>query len=315
MPEATRRWDGERRLGMGYACERPLLATGDGPAVHGTERGQVGRSFELARRPQATLETPGAAAAGELQALTPAPGRGKRQLRDEAAWQAALARGGARHHVTGRVTVTWARPETPATRDGGRGRGGPDRPTGPAVAGRSGMNGGPRHETALAARRPRLAWRLQVRNAPADHLSLPQAVVHDRGGWALARDVQLMTDRPLGRRPWFVWTADQIPGMARLLTLGLRLLPRRATPVRRGLAHTQKTVAGLYEGPPTPTTDRPTGQRILRAFARAQIPVTPATVGAVTCWHLTSRAPRHEPRLRPLHWPASLYPALAYHSS
>ena len=287
----------------------------DGQAVHWTERGQVVRSLALARRQQATLEKQVAAAEVELQALTPAPGRGKRQRRDEATWQAAIASVCERHNGTGLVTVTWARQETTVTRYVGRGRGGPDRPTCTAVEVRYVINGVQRHETALAARRHRLAWRLQVRNAPADSLSLTQAVVHDRGGGSLERDFHLVKDLPLGLSPLFVWNADQITGMARLLTLGLRLLTLLETPGRRGLEQTRKTVAGLSEGQPTRTTDRPTGKRILRAFARAQITLTHATVGAVTFWHLTSLAPLHEQLLRHLHLPASLYTALGDNSS
>ena len=87
------------------------------------------------------------------------------------------------------------------------------------------------------------------------------------------------------------------------------------TDVRRGLEYTRETVAGLYEGQPTHRTDRPTGKRILQAFARAQITLTHAQVGAVIFWHLTPLAPLHEQLLRHLQLPVSLYTALAYNSS
>jgi transposase len=104
-------------------------------------------------------------------------------------------------------------------------------------------------------------------------------------------------------------------GLTRLLTLRLRLMTLLETEVRRGLDYTREPVAVLYEGQPTRRTDRPTGKRILQAFARAQITLTHAQVGAVTFWHLTPLAPLHEQLLRRLQLPASLYTALAYNSS
>ncbi len=313
--EAPLLWDGERLLGAGYECERPPRATVDGQPVQWTERVQVVRSRDLAKRQQGTLDKRLTAAEAEVWALTPAPGRGKRQIRDEATLQAVIASVLARHDVAGLLTVAWERHETTMTRDVGRGRGGPGRPTRTDVQVREVITAVTRHETALAAQQPRLGWRVQVTKAPADRLSLTEAVGHDRGGWSLERDFHLVKDLPLGLSPLFVWKEEQITGLTRLLTLALRLLTRLETQVQRGLEHTQETVAGLYEGQPTRTTDRPTGKRILQAFVRAQITLTHATVGAVTCWPLTPLAPLHEHLLRHLHLPASLYTALAYNSS
>jgi transposase len=172
-----------------------------------------------------------------------------------------------------------------------------------------------RNEEAIATRRHRLGWRVQVTNAPMDRLPLPQAVRHYRGGWSLERDFHLRKDLPLGLSPLFVWKAKQITGMTRLLTLALRLLTLLETQVRRGLEQTQEPVAGLYEGAPTRTTERPTGTRILQAFARAQITLTPVRMGRSTSWYLTPLSPLHVQLLRHLHLPPSLYTALADNSS
>src|SRR6516162_4598625 len=106
-----------------------VTAIVDGEPVCWTERVQVVRSPTLAQRQQATLEKRVAAAAEELRALTPPPGRGKRQSRDAAILQAALARVLARHDVAGLLTATWERPATTVSRYVGRGRGAPNRPT------------------------------------------------------------------------------------------------------------------------------------------------------------------------------------------
>ena len=139
--------------------------------------------------------------------------------------------------------------------------------------------------------------------------------VGSRGGWSLERDCPLVKDLPLGLSPWFVWKAGPIRGLTRLLTLALRLVTLLETQVRRGLEQTQECVAGLYEGSPTHTTKRPTGTRILQAFARAQITLTHVRMGRRTFWSLTPLSPLHEQLLRHLHLPMSLYTALGLNSS
>lgn len=312
---ATLVWEEDRLLGAGYEFERALSATVDGHPVCWTERVQVVRSRALAQRQQARLERQLTAAEAELRTLTPAPGRGRRQLRDEAAVQAAIASVCARHGVTGLLLVAWERQETKGTRYVGRGRGGPDRPTRTEVHVRYVITDVHRDAAALATRRHRLGWRVQVTNAPADQLSLPQAVRHYREGWSLERDFHLVKDLPLGLSPLFVWKDDQIKGLTRLLTLALRLLTLLETQVRRGLAQARNAIAGLYEGQPTRITDRPTGKRLLKAFARAEITLTQVQVGRRRSWHLTPLSLLHERLLQYLHLPASLYTALAYNSS
>ena len=313
--EATRLWDGSRWLGAGYECERPRHAVVDGEPVCWTERVQVVRAPTLAQRQQASLEKRLAAAEAERRALTPAPGRGTRQRRDGDPVPAAIPGGLARHDVAGLLTPTWERHATTVTRYGGRGRGGPARPPRIENRGRYALTGVQRHEEGMAARRHRLGWRGQGTNAPVDRLPLPQAVRHSRSGWSLERDFHLVQDLPLGLSPLCVWESEPITGLTRLLPLALRLLPRRETPVRRGLEQTHEPVAGLSEGSPTRTTERPTGTRLLPAFARAQITLTHVRLGRSTCWYLTPLSPLPEQLLRHLCLPTSLYTALVYNSS
>jgi hypothetical protein len=104
--------------------------------------------------------------------------------------------------VAGLLPGRWERHETTVTRDSGRGRGGLPRPTRTAGQVRSVITGVERNEPALAARRHRLGWRLQVTSAPADPRSLTEAVGHSREGWVLERDFPLVKDLPLGLSPW-----------------------------------------------------------------------------------------------------------------
>jgi hypothetical protein len=221
----------------------------------------------------------------------------------------------ARHGVTGRLPVVGERHEPPVPRHVGRGRGGPDRPIRTAVPGRDVMTGGPRHEAALAAQRQRRGWRGPGSKAPLDRRPLPAAGRHDRQGWSWARDCHLVNDLPVGLSPLLVWKDDQIKGLTRLLTLALRLLTLLDTRVQRALEEAREAVASLYEGQPPRTTDRPTGKRLLHAFARADITFTEVRVDAGHRWYLTPLSPLHKQLLCYLRVPVSLYTALAYNSS
>jgi hypothetical protein len=129
------------------------------------------------------------------------------------------------------------------------------------------------------------------------------------------RDCPLGQDLPWGWRPLCVWKEDQSKGVARLLSLARRLVTLLASPGRRGWEQTPAPLAGLDEGQPTRTTERPTGLRILPAFARAQRTVTHGQRGTRTGWHLTPLAPWPAPLWRYVRVPTSLETALANNTS
>jgi transposase len=280
-------WHDGHLLGYGYEWERRVNASVDGQPVAWRERVQVIRSLSLARQQSEALSERLCQAEVALGALTPPPGRGKRQYREEAGLQAAVEEVLARYRVTGLLWVTWAREETTATRYLGRGRGGPERPQRTEVKVRYRLTGITRHEEAIQQQQWRLGWRVQVTNLPGERLTLTQAVIHYRGGWSLERDFHLVKDRPLGISPLYVHREDQIVGLTHLLTLALRLLTLVEIQVRRGLAQAGAALAGLYPGQPQRATDRPTGVRLLGACGRAEITLTRIEMGGQRLWHLT----------------------------
>ena len=312
---ATLIWQGNRLLGAGYELERPVRGVlEDGSEIGWIERVVVVRSSSLARRQKATLERHLTQAEAEVWALTPAPGRGKRQVREEAALSEAIARILDRHGVSDILRITYQRQETRTTRYVGPGRGGPHRPRRTQVTVRYQITSVVRDQAALTARQHRLGWRVYATNAPRTVLSLQQAVVHYRGGWSLEHDFHLVKDLPLGLSPLFVWKDDQIKGITRLVTLALRLLTLIQTQVRQELSREEETLEGLYEGQPTRTTDHPTGKRILKAFARDQITLTGVEIQGQLCWHLTPLSSGLQRILRYLRLPLSSYTTLAQNS-
>jgi transposase len=312
---ATLIWDEESLLGSGYEFERPMSARVDGKPVTWTERVQVVRSLALAERESQQLEQRLATAEAALRALTPPPGRGRRPYRDEAALQTAVSRVLERYDGTGLLQVTWRREEETVTRYVGRGRGSPQRPVRTEVRVRYVIAEVQRDEAAIQRRKYRLGWRIQVTNLPVAQMSLTQTVIHYREGWCLERDFHLVKDRPIGICPLYVRRDDQIIGLTRLLTLALRLLTLIESQVRRGLAQAGEALSGLYEGQPQRTTDRPTGVRLLKAFARAEITLTRIEMGPQVMWHITPLSGLLEQILAYLRLSASLYQRLAENSS
>ena len=127
-------WDGEPLQGAGSFFEGTHSATlpslfGAAQTVCWTQRVKVVRSLSLAQTQHAGLEKGLTAGMAAVSALTPAPGRGKRPIRDETplkeAIQAVLLRG----DVVGLLTVTRERVQATVTPYCGRGRGGAKRPT------------------------------------------------------------------------------------------------------------------------------------------------------------------------------------------
>jgi transposase len=317
---ATLIWDAGELIGAGYEFERPQTtsytdAQGNLQTLAWTERVLVTRALELAHTQATHLEQRLQRATTALAALTPAPAKGKRQIRDETVLRQAIQQILERERVQELLTVEWAVETTTMTRQQGRGRPCAQRERHTAHQVRYVIRQVQRNESAITAHRHRLGWRVQVTNAHPAQLLLAQAVVRYRGGWVLERDFRLVKELPLGLSPLFVWKDDQIKGLTRLLTLALRLLTLIESQVRQGLQQTGKRLRGLYAGQATRETDRPTGKRILQAFARAQITLSRVVTDAQTTWHITPLSELHTQVLRYLRLPATLYAALINNSS
>jgi transposase len=317
---ATLIWDGATLLGAGYEFTRPQTATcadtpGNPQAVSWTERVLITRSRDLAQAQRAHLDQRLQAATHDLWALTPTPGKGKRQIRESAVLEQSIEQTLVRHRVVGLLNIVWEAETTSRTRYPGRGRPSPQRPTVTETHVRYVIRNVQRNEPAIAAYQYRLGWRAQVTNLPSEQLSLSHAVVRYRGGWVLERDFHLVKDLPLGLSPLFVWQDDQIKGLTRLLTLALRLLTLVETQVRHSLRQASQRLSGLYLGQPNRQTEQPTGKRILQAFSRAQLTLTRVVINAQVQWHLTELSELHKQLLRYLRLPETLYTAIFNNSS
>lgn len=313
-PDLTLFWEEQVLTGAGCEWEETWSTTVAGQTVTWTERLQWVYSLALAAHQAAALEQRLQQASAALLALTPAPGRGKRAIREEATWQARSAAILDKYRVSDLLGPHWEVVEQRQTRYVGRGRGGAARPTREIVRRHYRIVAVERVPTAIAAVQDKLGWQLQVTNAPVEHLPLAQATAAYRSEWHLEHDFHRVKDRPIGLSPLFVWRDDQLLGLTRLLTLALRLLTLIETQVAQGLAAEARHLTGLYEGQPQRATAHPTAARLLRALGCAEITLTKIHSTTHTEWHLSPLPPWLTYILAYLKLPPDLYESLTENS-
>jgi transposase len=258
---------GERKLlAEGYEFERLVKAEIGGESKEWKERVLIVRSESYRRVMQEGLASRLQRALEELMALTPAPGRGKRQIQDETELVEAAEAILKAHDVEGLLSYTFERQEKRQTKYLGRGRGSPDRPKQEIVTVRYQMTAIVRQEGVIAALQKTFGWRAYVTNAPAEQLRLEQAVLTYRDEWLIERGFHRLKGVPLSLSPLFVKRDDQVVGLTNLLSLAVRFLTLIEFVVRRKLKQNQEKLVGLIENNPKKGIDNPTTERLLKMF-------------------------------------------------
>jgi transposase len=264
---------GERRMfAEGYVFERMIGAEVEIDAVRPkevqewTERVFVVRSESYRQTLQKGLEERLQHATDKISALTPAPARGKHQIQDEAKLVLAVEAILKAHDVEGLLTYTFERQEKHQTRQIGRGRGSAERPTHEIITVRYQITAITRQEKAITELRKTLGWRAYVSDAPADQLTLEQAVLTYRNEWLVERGFHRLKGTPLSLNPLFVQREDQVVGLTNLLSLAVRLLTLIEFVVRRNLNRNHETLIGLIGNNPKKGIDNPTTERLLKQF-------------------------------------------------
>jgi transposase len=253
-------------LAQGYTLTRECTATLEEWTGSWQERVFVVHSPNYAAAQWQGLDKRLHSATTALLGLTPPPGRGKRQYRDEAALLKAADAILKTHRVEGLLHYRVVRHEQRTLRYIGRGRGGEQRPTREIIQIRYEITAVEPQDEAIAALRKTLGWRAYVTNAPADALSLEQAVLTYRHEWRIERNFHRLKGAPLSLNPLFVKRDDQIAGLTHLLTLAVRFLTLIEFDVRRQLQDQREKLVGLHAENPKKATDTPTTERLLKAF-------------------------------------------------
>lgn len=109
-------------------------------------------------------------------------------------------------------------------------------------------------------------WRLYVTNAPITQLSLSLAVMYYRNEWLLERGFHRFKRGSLPALPIYFTDQNRIAGLMFLLSIALRVFTLMEFVVRQALIETQQSLAGLYDGNPKRKTERPSAEKMLKAF-------------------------------------------------
>jgi transposase len=299
--------DGQTVLGEGYELVRTQAADGpDGP-ICWQERILVVHSESFAAAARRGLQQRLSKAQAALLALTPPPGRGRRQFTEEAPLREAVQAILTRYKVEGLLVVRLRRE---VQRRSIRAYGG--QPARMEEQHRYVVQAYP-NTSAIDRYERTLGWRVYATNAPSQNLPLDQAVQAYRDEWLVERNCARLKGRPLSLAPVWLTRDDHAIGLTRLLTLAARLLALVEYQVRRQLAETQQTLAGLYPGQSTRTTDQPTTERLLRAFKHITLTIT--QTGKQIKRHITPLSDLQTTILRLLDCPRNLYGQLAIDSS
>ncbi len=293
-------------IGQGYEISRALTAMVADEWVEWTERVLVIYSPSLAQRAYRGLQGRLQRATDKLLALTPAPGRGKRQYNELAPLQAEVEAILQQHRVADLLQVSYDRQVSQR-----QVRQYKDRPARTEQKVRYQLQLS-RDEAAIEAQYRTLGWRLYALNAPAEQFSLAQAFLAYRGAPTIERDFARLKGRPLGLRPVYLHREDHLTGLVRLLSLALRILTLTEFVARRALDAEQEGLAGLYPGNPKQQTQRPTTERLLAAFK--EITLSLVQLPGQTIIHITPLTPLQSRILKLLDLPPSIYTDLAANS-
>jgi transposase len=260
----------------GYEFERTCCAPVDD--MTWSERVLVVRSPMHATHQAAGLETRLRHAETKLAALTPPRGRGKRPITDEVTLVEAIALVLKEYRVAGLLSVTWEKQVEQITQYVGRGRGSVRREKRVIQKTRYHITHIARQADTIAALSQHFGWKAFVTNAGPQRLSLQEVVLCYRNEYRVERIFNRLKSR-VHIAPLFVKLNAQIEGLTYLLTLGVRVLTVTEFVLRRSLEIAQASLSGLHPENKRKKTDKPTAERVLRAFAGISLTIIKNAAG------------------------------------
>jgi len=296
-------------VAQGYEVERTCRVQDASGHREWSERVLVVHSPSHGERQSKALDKRLAQAETKIRALTPARGRGKRQITEEAELGKAIAKVLKAHRVEDLLQIAYVKQTECRTQYVGRGRGSAERETRVLEKVRYQITEVTRQEERLDDLKARFGWKAFVTNAPAARLSLADAVLCYRHEYRVERIFNRLKSR-LHIAPMFVSCDDQIQGLTYLLTLGVRVLTVMEFTLRRSLQKDRAKLPGLHPENRNKGTDKPTAERVLKAFSKVTLTILKDTAGREVGRWLTPLSSVQQDILKRLGLEASLYQQL-----
>jgi len=273
LPEDRRAAEGspdpDLALAYGFTVTRSREAHVGEETVRWKERLLVVRSFAYARSSQKWLHRRLDKAEQALRDLTPPRGRGKRQITSKVELLAAIQRIEEKYRVQGFFTYDYHREVTERQI-----RAYGDRPARTERRVRYQLTV-TRDAEAIAEAEFKTGWRIYATNAPAERLTLTEAVLAYRDQYLEENIFRRLQGKILSITPVYVQRDEHAQGLFHLLTLGARVLALGDYTAKQALAAKEAELAGIYPGNPKRSTATPTAERMLRVFDNLNLLLIP----------------------------------------
>jgi len=273
-------------IAYGFEGSRTRQVEIDGQLLTWTERLLVIRSHSYTQAMQRGLRQRLTKAETALNQLTPPPGKGKKQISDEATLQQAIAQIEQKQRVVGLFSYTIDCQV--AERQIRAYKGQPAR-TERRVRYHLTVS---RNEAAIAQAEAQLGWRIYGVHDAAEldtPLTLTEAVLAYRDQYLAENIFRRLKGKFLSITPVYLQRDDHARGLFHLLSIGARLLALGDYQARQVLAQegAEAELTGVYRGNAKRGTARPTTERMLQAFEHINLlllPVAAAPTAPDTCF-------------------------------
>ena len=256
----------------GYEFDRPQSFEKDGKEIEWNERVSVVHSPAHAKQQTAGLEARLETARKKIEALTPPRGKGRRQISDEAELLAAITKILENQRVKGLLNIQYEKEVEQKTKYVGRGRGSSNREKVIVETVRYQITSIEKDQEAITEQSARFGWKAFVTEVTADKMSLHDAILSYRDEYRVEQIFGRLKSR-LNIAPLFVRKDDQIEGLTYLLTLCVRVLTLIEFVVRRSLKEEKTGLAGMHPENRKKINDKPSAERILKAFSKINLTI------------------------------------------
>jgi len=254
----------------GYEIVIPQSGTVDGKEIVWEERLLIANSPSYAEAQARGLEKRMQNATTRILALTPAKGRGKKQITNEADLVEAVEAILEKHSVRGMLTYEYIKEVEKQEKYVGRGRGSADREKQIIEKVRFVVTSVVRQTGAIESEVKKFGWKVYATDVPSSRLSFADAMKCYRNEYRIERIFNRLKSRYV-ISPLYVKKNDQAEGLANLLTLGVRVASLIQYVARRSLEESGETLTGLHLENPKKATSVPTCERLLRAFSKINL--------------------------------------------
>jgi len=156
----------------------------------------------------------------------------------------------------------------------------------------------------------RLGWQIFLTNVPNNSYDAAQIIHTYRRQPHLERGISRLKSRNLHIRPVYLHDQQRIVGLTWILVLALRIIVLMEYRVRRELKKHDEMIVGLKPGSKTAATQRPTTERMLKAFS--DITWSTITLDGIQHHHVTPLTDTQRHILRLLYLSTDIYERLSF---